>query len=650
MWYMEKIREELAAIIEKVFGVTGVVVELTPAPEGTGADFATNVAMRLAKTVGKVPREVAEDLRRELEASGELVGVEVTVAGPGFLNFRLGLTDLRRQAQEVVSRLGVAEELMGQGSSTSVGMAEGLKATEGVVQDYAGKMVVAEFSDPNPFKVLHVGHLYTSVVGEAISRLLECAGAKVARANFGGDVGLHVGKTLWAVRERGYRPEDLTIERIAECYVEGTRAYEEDEAAKAEIARLNKVIYVIAERGEGDVAGAKAVEGAGAASAGEAELADDGELAQLYWRGRELSYEYFKEFYARIGVKFDKFYPESTVAGRGLKEVREHLGTVYEESDGAVVYRGEKEGLHTRVFINREGVPTYETKDVGLLFTKWDDWKFDESVVITGNEQKDYMRVVLASVREYAPELVERTEHLTHGLVKLAGNVKMSSRKGNFIKAVDVLDGVEELLRREGRGKQAETQNRLVEGQKDQEEWVDPRLVLAAVKYAFLRYKMGGDIIFDPQESVSMTGNSGVYLLYSAVRARKILARVEGEAGVVNKKVIQEEGDRGEKGEKGQLNKKVAQEDLAGAEEFERKLYKKIVQYGEVLSMAVREKAPHKICMYLYELAQEFSRFYEAVPVAGSVREQERVELVRADLAVMQHGLGLLGIEIPEEM
>ena len=179
---------------------------------------------------------------------------------------------------------------------------------------------------------------------------------------------------------------------------------------------------------------------------------------------------------------------------------------------------------------------------------------------------------------------------------------------------------------------------------------MDPRLVLAAVKYAFLRYKMGGDIIFDPQESVSMTGNSGVYLLYSAVRARKILARVEGEAGVVNKKVIKEEGNRGEKGEEGQLNKKIAQEDLAGAEEFERKLYKKIVQYGEVLSMAVREKAPHKICMYLYELAQEFSRFYEAVPVAGSVREQERVELVRADLAVMQHGLGLLGIEIPEEM
>lgn len=637
---MEKIRAQLTAIIEKVFGVTGVAVELMPAPEGTGADFATNVAMRLAKPVGKAPREVAEDLRRELAASGELMGVEVTVAGPGFLNFRLGLAELKRQADEVVSRL--AEGRTEPESAAGAGVAGNPRAAEGLVQDYAGKMVVAEFSDPNPFKVLHVGHLYTSVVGEAISRLLECAGAKVARANFGGDVGLHVGKTLWAVRERGYQPEDLTIERIAECYVEGTRAYEENEAAKAEITRLNKAIYAIAERGEGEAAEAEG-EVAGAVSADEAELADDKELARLYWRGRELSYEYFKEFYARIGVKFDKFYPESAVAGRGLEEVRGHLGTVYEESDGAVVYRGEKVGLHTRVFINREGVPTYEAKDVGLLFTKWDDWKFDESVVITGNEQKDYMRVVLASVREYAPELVERTQHLTHGLVKLAGNVKMSSRKGNFIKAVDVLDGVEELLRREGRAKSEEGQEVLAGGQKDRGEWVDPRLVLAAVKYAFLRYKMGGDIIFDPQESVSMTGNSGVYLLYSAVRAKKILAKVEGGAEILSKKVVQKEGNRG-------LSKKVVQENPAETAEFERKLYKKIVQYGEVLPAAIREKAPHKICTYLYELAQEFSRFYEVVPVAGSAREQERVELVRADLAVMQHGLGLLGIEIPEEM
>ena len=209
----------------------------------------------------------------------------------------------------------------------------------------------------------------------------------------------------------------------------------------------------------------------------------------------------------------------------------------------------------------------------------------------------------------------------------------MSSRKGNFIKAVEVLDGVEKLLEQEGRE-------------------VDARLVLAAVKYAFLRYKMGGDIVFDWQESVSMTGNSGVYLLYSAVRARKILAKVAEKVEKVSNKVVQKGVDEGlsnkvvQEGEE----KRIVQEKVETVEECERKLYNKVVQFAEVLRTAVREKAPHKLCTYLYELAQEFSRFYEQVPVAGSARECERVELVRAELMVMEQGLGLLGIEIPEEM
>lgn len=154
-------------------------------------------------------------------------------------------------------------------------------------------------------------------------------------------------------------------------------------------------------------------------------------------------------------------------------------------------------------------------------------------------------------------------------------------------------------------------------------------LTLAAIKYAFLKYCMGGDIVFDPKESVSTSGNSGVYLLYSAVRAKKILQKTA--SGVVNKKFVQNEDD-------------------AIAEESIRKLNKKIVQYDEVIRGAVQEKAPYKVCNYLYELAQEFSRFYEHVPVAGSAEEDKRKLVVQAYLNVMTHGLGLLGIEIPEEM
>ncbi len=569
---MKKIETALSQAIKFCFD-RDETVEVTVAPAETGADYATNIALKLAKALHQAPMQIAERLKEWFEQND--YDFAVAVAAPGFLNFTLS-DDYFQQ--------------------TVVAMTEDMG---GIISrsEYSGRTVVTEFSDPNPFKVLHVGHLYTSIVGDSISSLLELAGARVVRTNFGGDVGLHVGKTLWAVMRHNYSPGDITIEEIARCYVEGTAAYEEDETARQEITNLNKQIYRIAALGEMETT----------AWGGE-----EGELARLYWRGRELSYDYFKQFYAEIGVKFDKFYPESTVADKGLEEVRAHIGETYEESDGAIVYRGEKVGLHTRVFINREGVPTYETKDVGLLFTKWADWKFDQSVVITGNEQSDYMKVVLASVKEYAPELVERTRHLTHGLVKLPGNVKMSSRKGNFLKAVDVLA----LVREELGGEQA-----------------DEKVVLAAIKYAFLKYKMGGDIIFDPKESVAMNGNSGVYLLYAVVRAKRILQKM---------------AEQSEPGEGS--NKKVIQDAKEDSSEAERALSKKIIQYQDVIAEAVNEMAPYKICNYLYELAQEFSRFYERVRVVGSDRAQELQKLVEGYRLVMEHGLGVLGIEAPDAM
>lgn len=569
---MKKIETALSQAIKFCFD-RDETVEVTVAPAETGADYATNIALKLAKALHQAPMQIAERLKEWFEQND--YDFAVAMAAPGFLNFTLS-DDYFQQAVVAMT------EDMGGIISRS---------------EYSGRTVVTEFSDPNPFKVLHVGHLYTSIVGDSISSLLELAGARVVRTNFGGDVGLHVGKTLWAVKRRSYSPGDITIEEIARCYVEGTAAYEEDETARQEITNLNKQIYRIAALGEMETT----------AWGGE-----EGELARLYWRGRELSYDYFKQFYAEIGVKFDKFYPESTVADKGLEEVRAHIGETYEESDGAIVYRGEKVGLHTRVFINREGVPTYETKDVGLLFTKWADWKFDQSVVITGNEQSDYMKVVLASVKEYAPELVERTRHLTHGLVKLPGNVKMSSRKGNFLKAVDVLA----LVREELGGEQA-----------------DEKVVLAAIKYAFLKYKMGGDIIFDSKESVAMNGNSGVYLLYAVVRAKRILQKM---------------AEQSEPGEGS--NKKVIQDAKEDSSEAERALSKKIIQYQDVIAEAVNEMAPYKICNYLYELAQEFSRFYERVRVVGSDRAQELQKLVEGYRLVMEHGLGVLGIEAPDAM
>lgn len=576
---MQEIKDQLQKIIHDLYNLD-FVPDLTPSPDGIDADYSTNAPLKLAKVLRQNPMVIADKLMKKIEsvawASGRLgrqepslsaneVGEEkvwhgspgVAITPPGFLNFTLS-------DEYLVEQIDGMSKNFGKNITSSA---------------YKNQTIICEFSDPNPFKILHVGHLYTSIVGDAISRLFEYAGATVIRANFGGDVGLHVAKTMYVLQQD--TKSDLTIGDIARCYIEGTKLYDTDEHAKAAIAKLNKEIYQI-----------------------NSEKVHGTPLADLYWRARELSYDYFRDFYDHIGVKFDKYYPESTVAELGLAKVKEQLKDgVYEVSNGAVVFNGDKYGLHTRVFINQAGVPTYEAKDVGLIFTKWQDYHFDKSVVITGSEQKDYMAVVLKSIEQYAPELTKRSTHLTHGLVKLPGGVKMSSRKGNFLKAVDVLNMVESELKNEYGSD-------------------NPIISLAATKYAFLKYKMGGNIIFDPHESVKMTGNSGPYLLYSAVRAKKILSNCQ--------------------------NHSRAPQHTYNT--YEKNLAKKLLFYKEVLNESVCEIAPHKVANYLYELAQEFSRFYEACPVAGSTKEAGRAKLVQVYLEVISHGLNILGINIPEEM
>ncbi len=533
-----------------------VEVSLTRTDEQFG-DYATNVALQLSKKVSKNPREVAEQIVAKLTDQDSIARVDI--AGPGFIN--LTLTD-----------------------ATLMSLVE-----TGPTQSLLGKTAVAEYSDPNPFKVLHAGHLYTSIVGDAIANLLEKAGATVHRVNFGGDVGLHVGKTLWGIVQKldGEHPEQLkdvaTDQRanwMAERYVEGTNAYEDDERAKAEIIELNKKVYQLHTDNDHESA-----------------------LAQLYWTCRTWSYDYFNEFYARIGTKFEKYYPESETAPLGLETVRAHIGDVYEVSDGAIVFDGEKYGLHTRVFINSNGLPTYEAKDVGLAIKKWQDYHFDKSVIITGNDIVEYMKVVMKSLEQFAPETVNTATHLTHGQVKLSGGVKMSSRKGNFLRAVDVLEA-------------AETAG------KTMNENHDETTSLGAVKYAFLKQRIGGDIIYEPEESVSLQGNSGPYLQYAHARARSVLAK----------------------------KSPTERKSINDLQDGERSLLRKISEYPEVVDKALYELMPHAICTYLYELAQTFNRFYEHNRVIDDEREALRLELVRLYADTLKDGLGILGIVAPERM
>ena len=565
-------RSELESVIaeacQAVFGVEAKA-QLTR-PEEQFGDYSTNVALQLASKLDKQPRTIAESLVAKLRNMvGDKVS-EITVAGSGFINLRL------------------SDKALLQLSKTSV------------PPSWKGQKIVAEYSDPNPFKVLHAGHLYTSIVGDAIANILENSGAEVHRVNFGGDVGLHVAKTMWAIIDsesahamdeakaadgvtaRGSKSLTDRARWIAEQYVAGHKAYSDNESAKAQIVAINKRVYQIIEQAD-----------------------KTSPFARIYWLCRQWSYDYFKAFYQTIKIKeFERYYAESETAPLGLETIREQLAkAVYEESDGAIVFNGEPYGLHTRVFVTSQGLPTYEAKDVGLIMTKWHDYHFDRSIVITANDILEYMKVVLKSVEQFAPKLAERTTHLTHGNVKLSGGVKMSSRLGNILYAEDVLSAAKQAYQE-------------LYGSSNED------IELGAVKYAFLKQRLGSDIIYDPKESVTLEGNSGPYLQYAHARARSILSKNHSDS--------------------------VAS--LSDLEPDERSLLRKLSEYPEVIEQATGELMPHHICNYLYELAQVFNHFYESNRVIGSNRQAERLSLVADYANVLETGLGLLGIKAPHQM
>jgi arginyl-tRNA synthetase len=562
----ERLENLIAAAVRDLFSID--IKAVITRPEGEFGDYATNVVLQIASQLKRNPQEIADQLQPKLTEILADCCDNITIAGPGFINIKLKDSALWDQARAELAKTA------------------------------SDQTIVIEYSDPNPFKILHAGHLYTSIVGDAVANLLSSTGAAVHRVNFSGDVGLHVAKTVWAilfyesdskldsdiawpkVQSLAAKPLEERSDWLSDYYIKGNAAYRDDQnGAKTAVDNLNQQIYKIHE-------------------------ADDrtSPLAQIYWTCREWSYNYFEEFYKRIGSHFEKYYLESGTNVIGLETVREHIGDVFKESEGAIVFNGENYGLHTRVFITSQGLPTYETKDVGLLIEKWQDYHFNRSIVITGSEQTQYMAVVLKAIEQFAPELARASQHITHGLIKLQGNIKMGSRLGNILRANEVLDSVDEA-------------NTALNGKKDD------RVVLGAVKYAFLKQRLGGDIIFDPAESVSLEGNSGPYLQYAYVRAASMLSKTGSDT----------------------LPADNLQAD-------ERKLLLKIGEFQEVLQRAVNELLPHHICTYLYELAQTFNQFYETNRVIGNDREATRVQLVRCYAQTLKNGFELLGIPVIDKM
>ncbi len=537
-------------------------------------DYSSNVALILSKKLKESPDIIAKNIVEKLSEK-RIDGVEsISIAGPGFINFFLSKKFFEDSLRSIFSQ----KNLVGNNNSLDK------------------KKIVLEYTDPNPFKEFHIGHLMSNAIGESISRVIEANGAEVRRACYQGDVGMHVAQAIaykLYQKEGDYKHWKGGIREMAIAYAESSRLSKEDESYKDNVKEINKKIY---------------------------EKTDEA-VNQLYNEGRDISLKYFDEMYKILGTKFDFYFFESTTGEFGKALVHENL-KVFEKSDGAIVYRGEirDPSLHTRVFINNEGLPTYEAKELGLAKIKYDTYPYDTSIVITGNEINDYFKVLLSAMGEIFPELADKTKHISHGMLRLPTG-KMSSRTGEVITAESLINEAKEKVR-----EKIDASDRGIE---DKEKLAE-EVAVGAIKYSILRQSPGKDIIFDFETSLSFEGDSGPYLQYTHARAHSLISKYEDL-----------------------FNEKVSGIDFDRIDDSALPVIKILSQFSEVVASANEEFAPHKISSYLISLASTFNTFYGNNLIVDEENKEVskiRIYVTLATANIIKKGLYLLGISAPERM
>ncbi|MCB9823098.1 arginine--tRNA ligase [Candidatus Nomurabacteria bacterium] len=547
---MDQITKHIRSIVIDLFNEQ-VEVELTRTDEQFG-DYSTNIAMRLSKKLGQNPRDLAQKIVDSVKIDDV---IKAEVAGPGFINLTL--------SDECLTKLA--------------------NSKSGQITD---KVVVIETNNPNPFKAMHIGHAFNAILGDTIANLLEQAGNEVHRVSYHGDVGAHVGRSMYSIlkyvgddaSKLDDIPESERNKFMSKMYAEGTKAYKDDPDAKAEIDKLSKQSF-----------------------------SPEGVYKQVYETCKKWSFDQIDELVKKLGNKpIERRYLEGQADALGVEIVKANIGDVFFENDGALVFPGSKYGTFDNVFVASTGRGLYGARDLGLMKLKSDDYHPDNSYIVTAEEQKDYFKGVIK-----AAELIDEsnkgvTVNISTGTVKLSTG-KMSSRSGDVLEIGWLFDQMAEAMKARG-------------GQATDE------FVSGALRYQFLKVKIGSDVVFEVEESVTLQGNSGPYLQYAHARASSILSKSESL----------KQGSTLQKGVK--LH--------AG----ERSLLRKISEYNEVVERAVEELLPHYICTYLYELAQVFNRFYEKNKVIGDERESVRLQLVSMYAGTLKSGLDLLGIYAPEKM
>lgn len=559
--------QKIAAIVKNLFDAD-VFVQVTR-PEQEFGDYATNVALQLAGKLGKSPREVAETIADSMRVTGEYS--DVTVAGPGFINVRVSGATLY---QTLLARWHDAY---------------------GTTNDGAGKTVVVEYPSPNMAKPYSVGHLRPGNQGWAAKQLMEATGWKVITDNHLGDYGAPLG--IWITGFLRFSSEGALekdgVYELGRVYIAMKKALKE-EAERGETALADEVQDWLLKFEAGD------------------------ETAKSYSeRFNSISLEHIHAVMNRLHISTQYELGEAFFAPRGKEAVQTLLekGVAVQNEDGSIIVPLDDYGFDVPLLVQKSnGAALYATSDLATILYREQEWHPDKVIYAVGAEQQFYFAQLFAMAKKLG--ITTELVHLWFGTIDQVGEdgtrEKMSSRKGVVL--------MEELL------DQAEARARtVVEGRGVSEDDVK-KIALGAIKFSDFTSDRRTNILFDWESIFALSGFSGPYVQYAAVRVNKIL----------------DENGHGEALEEGYDY------------EAEKPIIAKLSEYPQIVSLSARELEPHRIAAYLYELAREMNRYYEHTPVAtggvGDVEKRARLGVLTKVRHVFTHGLGLLGIEVPSQM
>ena len=563
----------------------GFISEIRVA-DPTHGDFQANGALVFAKREKQNPRALAQQIVDRLDPSVRET-CEVTLAGPGFINFRLKPTALLAWLQDYDSETHLQS---------------------GAASAKAGQTWIVDYSSPNTAKQMHVGHLRSAVIGEAICRLLAFSGAKVIRDNHIGDWGTQFGKLIWAYKQaQTQNPAALDaalasepLEEFEKLYKSGNNAAEADpavmDAARSELVKLQ-----------------------------------DGDATNLaIWRHiNEVSLAAFQKIYDQLGIRFDFAHGESfynDMVGRVYAELQQ-CGLAQESEGALVVFHPEHPRFAKQPFIIRkkDGASNYASTDLATVLHRAENYHIDGAAYVIDFRQSDHMDQLFLTAKKWferTDRKLGQLEHVDFGTVLGEDNKPLKTRSGENIRLKALLDEARERA-------YALVSEKSADFPEAERRAIADIVGVASVQYADLSQNRSSDYVFTWDKMISLDGNTAAYLLYAVARIRSIFRK----AGL----------DPAQPPTAGATAPETAQE-LA--------LARKLAQFSDAVQLATNQLRPHFLCLYLYELAGSYSAFYavDRVVVDEPEIRARRLLLCHRTLIVLETGLHLLGLRTLERM